>query len=90
MAGKQRTRGLDQSTRNTLSALDELLATMPITHLREDEFTLDQFIERRESMGDHRSYSGHRCHLQRIVKDGKLRQRKVVIGGKQVNAYSLP
>jgi len=90
MASNKRTRGLDQPTRNTLSALDAVLAEMPVRTIRPDEFTVDQYIEHRIAMGDNRSYHGHRSLLLRMCKDGKLKHRKIVVNGKECNAYSLP
>lgn len=90
MAGDKRTRGLDQSTRNTLSALDAVLAEMPMKAIRPDEFTIDQYVERRIAMGDDRTYHGHRCMIDRLCKANKLKKRKVLINGKECNAYSLP
>lgn len=90
MASNKRTRGLDQSTRNTLSALDAVLAEMPDKMIRPDEFTLEQYREHRIFIGDNRSYHGHRYLLSRMCKDGKLKHRKIVMNGKECNAYSLP
>lgn len=90
MASNKGTRGLDQSTRNTLSALDSILAEMPVRTIRPDEFTFEQYAERRIAMGDTRTYHGHRAVLDRLCKAGKLKQRKIVINGRQCNAYSLP
>jgi hypothetical protein len=90
MASNKGTRGLDQSTRNTLSALDAVLAEMPVKTIRPDEFTLDQYVERRIAMGDDRTHSGHRALLDRMCKAGKLKQRKILVNGKECNAYSLP
>lgn len=90
MASNKGTRGLDQSTRLTLSALDSILAEMPDRTIRPDEFTVEQYIEHRIAIGDNRSYHGHRCLLLRLCKDGKLKHRKIVVNGKECNAYSLP
>jgi len=90
MASNKRTRGLDQSARNTLSALDSILAEMPVKTIRPDEFTIDQYVERRNAMGDDRSYHGHRCMIDRLCKANKLKKRKVLVNGKECNAYSLP
>ena len=90
MASNKGTRGLDQSTRNTLSALDAVLAEMPVKTIRPDEFTLEQYVERRVAMGDDRTHSGHRALLDRMCKAGKLKQRKILVNGKECNAYSLP
>ena len=90
MASNKGTKRLDQSTRLTLSALDSILAEIPDKTIRPDEFTLDQYVERRVAMGDDRTHSGHRALLDRMCKAGKLKQRKILVNGKQCNAYSLP
>lgn len=90
MAGDKRTQRLDQSTRNTLSALDAVLAEMPVKAIRPDEFTLDQYAERRAAMGDNRTMNAHRSILQKLCKSGKIKQRKILVNGKECNAYSLP
>lgn len=90
MASNERTRGLDKSTGDTLNALDAILAEMPVKTIRPDEFTLEQYVERRIAMGDDRTHSGHRALLDRMCKAGKLKQRKILVNGKECNAYSLP
>lgn len=90
MASNERARRLDQSTGNTLSALDAILAEMPVKTIRPDEFTLDQYAERRAAMGDNRSMNAHRSILQKLCKSGKIKQRKILVNGKECNAYSLP
>lgn len=90
MASNERTRGLDKSTGDTLNALDAILAEMPVKTIRPDEFTLDQYAERRAAMGDNRTHQGHRNILDRMCKAGKLKRRKILVNGKECNAYSLP
>lgn len=90
MASNKRTQRLDQSTRLTLSALDSILAEIPDKTIRPDEFTLDQYIERRIEMGDDRTYHAHRCMIDRLCKANKLKKRKILVNGKECNAYSLP
>lgn len=90
MASNKGTQRLDQSARNTLSALDAVLAEMPVKTIRADEFTIDQYVERRIAMGDDRTYHGHRCMIDRLCKANKLKKRKVLVNGKECNAYSLP
>jgi len=90
MASNERTRRLDKSTRLTLSALDAVLVEMPVKTIRADEFTIDQYVERRIAMGDDRTYHGHRCMIDRLCKANKLKKRKVLVNGKECNAYSLP
>lgn len=90
MASNERARRLDKSTGDTLNALDAILAEMPVKTIRPDEFTLDQYAERRAAMGDNRSMNAHRSILQKLCKSGKIKQRKILINGKECNAYSLP
>jgi hypothetical protein len=90
MASNKRSRGLDKSTGDTLSALDAILAEMPVKTIRPDEFILEQYAERRAAMGDCRSMNAHRSILQKLCKNGKLKLRKILLNGKECNAYSLP
>lgn len=90
MASHERARRLDKSTGDTLNALDAILAEMPVRTIRPDEFTLEQYAERRLAMGDPRTHHGHRGVLDRMCKAGKLKQRKIVVNGRECNAYSLP
>lgn len=89
MVSNKRTRGLDQSTRNTLSALEAALMASQPKDIRADEFTADQYIMAQIAKGDKRSYEALRNALRHMQKAGKFKSRKVVVNGKECNAYSI-
>lgn len=90
MASNKRAQRLDQSTRDTLNALDAALLMMGCRTIQPGEFTTDEYIAARIQKGDHRTYDGIRFSLERMCKRGELLKRKVVINGKECNAYRLP
>ena len=90
MASNQRTRGLDQSTRATLSALDYALEQTDITKRKEDEFTSSEFYHALIARGVKISNSGTMYRLKEMVARGELVKRKVMINGATTNLYSKP
>jgi hypothetical protein len=56
--------------------------------LRADEFTVEQYIEKSKKLGIYTTYDSSRWELKKLVKNGKLKSRKIKLNGKQCNAYS--
>ena len=81
-------RSLDQSTRHTLSALEKALGMTCASPLREDEFTMHDYIEKFRKVNPQASISGLRSRLYLLVKSGEYKTRKITINGKSCNAYS--
>lgn len=89
MASDKGKRNLDQSTRNTLSALEKALEMSCASPLREDEFTTEQYIAKMKERGQFHSEDACRATLKRLVESGKLTMRKIKVNGYQCNAYSV-
>ena len=88
MASNQRKRSLDQSTRHTLSALEKALGMTCASPLRDDEFTMHDYIEKYRKVNPQASINGLRSRLYLLVKSGEYKTRKITINGKSCNAYS--
>jgi|LakMenEpi05May12_1017382.scaffolds.fasta_scaffold03753_4 hypothetical protein len=88
MASYKRKRNLDQSTRDSLSALEKALEMATASPLRADEFTTEQYIEKLKKLGLYTTYDSSRWELKKLVKLGELKSRKIKLNGKQCNAYS--
>jgi hypothetical protein len=90
MASNQRKRGLDQSTRNTLSALDWALEQSEKTERKENEFTSSEYHDGLIAKGVN---IGKRASIERLyllVTKGELTVRKITLKGSQTNLYSKP
>jgi hypothetical protein len=91
MAGNKGTRGLDKSTRDTLSALDYALEQSEVSAARlVDEFTSQEYYEALVAKGAQISHSGALYRLNGLVASGKLKKRKMTIVGATTNLYSKP
>ena len=89
MASNKGKRSLDQSTRDSLSALEKALEMSCASPLRDDEFTTDEYIAKVKERGQFHSEDACRATLKRLVESGKLSMRKIKINGYQCNAYSV-
>lgn len=91
MARHKRGRLLDQSTRDHLKSLDDLIKSQA-EHLKpkqQDEFTMSEYIER---LQQHGTTIGDRTALQQLVKlveSGKLSRRKITFKGHKTNVYRV-
>ncbi len=83
MASNKRKRNLDQSTRDSLSALEKALEMANVLPLQSHEFISSDFIEK-TNMPERTA----RQFLQDQVKKGVLKMRKIRHNGKANNAYS--
>ena len=90
MVSNKGTRGLDQSTRVTLSALDYALEQTDTTKRKEDEFTSSEFYHALIAKGVKISNSGAMYRLTEMVARGELTKRKIMINGATTNLYSKP
>jgi hypothetical protein len=88
MASYKGKRNLDQSTRDSLSALEKALEMSTASPLRDDEFTTEQYIQKSKKLGKYTTYDSSRWELKRLVKNDELKIRKIKLNGKQCNAYS--
>ena len=90
MASNQRTRGLDKSTRDTLSALDWALEQSEKTERKPNEFTSSEYHDGLIAKGVN---IGKRASIERLyllVTKGELTVRKITLKGSQTNLYSKP
>lgn len=88
MASHKRTRGLDKSTRHSLSALDIALAATDDEGMRPDEFSMSQYLAERKKREPHITRDQCKFQLAKLVNSGVLKCRKVKIGSHRCNVYS--
>jgi len=88
MASNKGKRSMDQSTRNTLSALEKALEMSSDYALRDDEFTIDDYIENRRLREPDVTNDACRGAMTRLVARGVFTVRKIRMNGRQCNAYS--
>ena len=89
MASNKGKRSLDQSTRNTLSALEKALEMSSDYALRDDEFTLEDYIHERQLREPTATADSCRGAMTRLVARGVFTVRKIRMNGRQCNAYSV-
>ena len=90
MASNKRTRGLDLSTRNTLSALDYALEQTDTGKRKADEFSSSEYYRALIAKGVKISNSGAMYRLKEMVARGEMVKRKLMINGATTNLYSKP
>lgn len=91
MVSNKGTRGLDKSTRATLSALDFALEQFETKEERKrDEFTSHEYHAALVAKNVTITHSGALYRLNELIASGKLQKRKVTLGGAQTNLYSKP
>jgi hypothetical protein len=88
MAGNKGKRSLDLATRNTLTALEKALEMSCDFTLRDDEFTIDDYIRERKLREPDATDDACRGAMTRLVARGVFSVRKVRVNGRQCNAYS--
>ena len=89
MERNKRKRGLDKSTRNSLSALDALILET-IEDVRppgDGEFTLDEYIGGLSSNGIQITMDSAYKRLARKVQAGGISKRKATLNGAIINVY---
>jgi len=89
MASNKGKRSLDKSTRNTLSALEKALEMSSDYALRDDEFTMEDYILERQLREPTATADSCRGTMARLVARGVFTVRKVRMNGRQCNAYSV-
>ena len=88
MASYKGTRGLDQSTRNTLSALDLALQQDDTKPKQDDEFTIAEYIAGMRAKGVNLALRTATGRLDNMVHNGLLKKRRMMIGSRFTNLYS--
>jgi len=74
---------------NKAALMKQLVALSTPTAMREDEFTVDDYVSMMKESGIVRSREGHRCQLKMLIDEGKITSRKITLNGKSCNAYSF-
>jgi len=74
---------------NKAALMKQLLELSTPTTLKEDEFTIEDYISLMNDGGVKRSREGHRCQLKMLIDSGKITSRKITLNGKSCNAYSF-
>ena len=90
MVSNKGTRGLDKSTRNTLSALDFALEQSEKTERKANEFTSTEYYRALIAKGVKITNSGAMYRLTEMVARGEMVKRKTMINGATTNLYSKP
>ncbi len=87
MASNKRTRGLDQSTRDTLSSLEWALKQSFDAPKSDDEFTVMEYCEMLQKTGIQIKRRQASTRLEEMVAENKLTKRKINIDGSQTNLF---
>jgi len=74
---------------NKAALMKQLVALSTPTVMREDEFTVEEYVAMMNQSGAKRSREGHRCQLKMLIDSGKITSRKITLNGKSCNAYSF-
>jgi len=74
---------------NKAALMKQLVALSTPTVMREDEFTVEEYVAMMNQSGVKRSREGHRCQLKMLIDSGKITSRKITLNGKSCNAYSF-
>jgi len=77
-----------QTTKTALSALDFALSELSATEKREDEFSIDDFIQSLAAQGEAVSVSSAVSRLNTLLTKGLLKKRKARMHGRVINLYS--
>lgn len=88
MASNKPKRGLDKSTGAAVSDLDAFLATLTDAVIEPHEWTVEMAFKRATEKGSTITRNGIESKLRNDERNGILKSRKVLIGGKWANAYS--
>jgi hypothetical protein len=72
----------------TLSALDFALSELSTAEKREDEFSIDDFIQSLAAQGEAVSVSSAVSRLNTLLTKGLLKKRKARMNGRMANLYS--
>jgi hypothetical protein len=79
----------NQTTKAALSALDFALSQLGTDEKREDEFSIDDFIQSLAAQGEIISVSSAVSRLNTLLTKGDLKKRKARFGGRMTNLYSM-
>ena len=91
MVSNKGTRGLDKSTRATLSALDFALEQSEAAlSRRADEFTVVEYCAGMNAKGIPLKRRSALDRLALLVQSGKLKKRVIIINSRPSNIYSKP
>jgi len=83
MAHNKTRQGLGKPTRDTLSAIDRMLAEMEQKPIQPDEWTINMLIERDPSI----PYSTLSNKLRTKLIRGEITKRIICVNGKSTNVY---
>lgn len=76
------------NTQKTLSSLDFALSELSAAEKREDEFSVDDFIQSLAAQGEAVSVSSAVSRLNTLLTKGLLKKRKARMNGRMANLYS--
>lgn len=76
-------------TPKSLLAIDQILKETPLNDIRDDEFTVQMFVDRANATGAKMNTNQARCRLERMKERGLVKTRIVCVNGRNINAYSI-
>jgi len=81
---------MKKQTTAAISSLDFALSQLGTDKKREDEFSVDEFIQALAAQGEIISVSSAVSRLNVLITKGVLTKRKARLGGRNVNIFSKP
>lgn len=79
---------MKKKTTTAISSLDFALSQLSTDEKREDEFTVDEFIQSLAAKGEWITASSATSRLNTLLTKGIFTKRKARFGGRTVNLYS--
>lgn len=79
---------MKKKTTDAISSLEFALSQLSTDHKREDEFSIDEFIQSLAAQGEAVSVSSAVSRLNTLLTKGVLKKRKTRLGGRMLNLYS--
>ena len=79
---------MKKKTTNAISSLQFALSQLSTDQKREDEFSVDEFIQSLASQGESVSVSSAVSRLNTLLTKGLLKKRKARMNGRVINLFS--
>ena len=79
---------MKKKTTNAISSLEFALSELSAAEKREDEFSVDDFIQSLAAQGEAVSVSSAVSRLNTLLTKGLLKKRKARMNGRMANLYS--
>ena len=79
---------MKKKTTNAISSLEFALSQLSTDQKRDDEFSVDEFIQSLASQGESVSVSSAVSRLNTLLTKGLLKKRKARMNGRVINLFS--